>query len=149
MGALQDRLARAGIAVVLMMLAALLALSAIGLLGATLYLALLPYLSPPQAAAATAGAAVVLALVLLLVARGIAGRSSRPSASATVGSGSRRSGSLGGGLGVVSGLGQDIGHDAEALIRTHASKAIMASLVAGFALGVSPRLRRGLWRLLQ
>lgn len=140
---MQDRLSRLAIAVACALVAALLALGAVGLLGAALYLALLPEVSPPLAAAITAAAALLLAALVLLIGRIVAGR--RPSGGARSGIGD----DVAGRMGAMGLLGQDLGIEAGALAKAHAGKAILAALVAGFAVGVSPRLRRSLWRLLQ
>lgn len=140
---MEDRLAKLAIAIACMLIAALLALGAVGLLAAALYLALLPVMSPPLAAASTAGAALLLAAIVLLIGRGVARQPSRRASPASAGQG------IAGKMGVVGGLGQDMGEEAAALARAHAGKAAVVALVAGFAVGISPRLRRSLWQLLQ
>lgn len=140
---MQDRLSRLAIAFVCILVAALLAASALGLLGAALYLELLTLVVPPVAAALTAAAALLLAFLVLLVGRAVNGR--------RAGSPSRtgRGAGMAAPLGAAGLLGEEVGQAAGAFTRAHADKAIVAALVAGFALGLSPRLRRSLWRLLQ
>lgn len=140
---MEERLTRLAVAIACMMTAALLALGAVGLLAAALYLALLPVVAPPLAAALTAAAALLLALIVVVIGRTITRRPVRRAPPGSVGA------SAFGRMGVVGGLGQEMGQQAGEFARANAGKAIIAALVAGFAVGVSPRLRRSLWQLLQ
>ena len=140
---MQDRLSRLGIAMACMLVAGLLALGAVFLLGVALYQGLLPEFSPAVAALITAGAALLLALIVVLIARAVSGRSRQ---SVVAGKSRLRPPA---GLGIAGSLGQDLGEQATALVGAHARKAIMVSLIAGFVVGVSPRIRRTLWQFLQ
>ncbi len=144
MGAIEDRLSKLAVTVVCMIVAALLALGGVALLGAALYQALLPLLSPPLAAVLTGVAAFCLALIVVLIGRSVARRPASPPIA-------RMSSNLGmpGKAGLAASFGQEMGLNANELVRAHASKVVIAALVAGFAMGVSPRLRRSLWQLLQ
>ncbi|NJO67511.1 MAG: hypothetical protein HC826_00565 [Rhodospirillales bacterium] len=154
---MQDRFARLVIAFGLAIVAGLLAVATFGLVGAAIFLALLPVISPAQAALATAAVALLLAVILLLMSRTIVSRprsSSTPAAGATPGFRGRPAGALGGGFGgtkagLAASIGEAFGSDAESLVRAHAGSAVVTALIAGFAIGVSPRLRRSLWRLLR
>lgn len=134
--------------VVLMTLAAIVMLAGLGFLLAALYLGLLRYLDPAAAALAVGLAAFLLALVLMLIAR----RSSRSR---------RRPLPRRPGLGVIPGeveveveagaaeLGMRLANEGQRLARSHAKGAALTALCAGLAVGISPRLRRALWRHLQ
>jgi hypothetical protein len=139
---LPDRLKALGGTVLLLAMVAVLLLLALGFLAAALYLALARQLDPAWAALLTATAAVAMAGVIVLVVR-VRRRPAPPAATAGRG--------LGGGapIGLVSSLGAQFGEDTARLARAHAGKAVGLALALGFAVGVSPRLRRALWRLLQ
>jgi hypothetical protein len=52
-------------------------------------------------------------------------------------------------LGVAQTVGDWVGQDSREFLRRNAVTATLVALVCGFALGVSPRLRRSLWWLLR
>ena len=109
---------------------------AVGFAFAGLYVWLAGQWGAAPAAFAVAGLALVLAfLVLALVA--LFDRR-RPSSWPTRGPMLAAMGEVGAGL----------GEDAGALVRGHRRPALLAALAFGFVLGVSPRARRWLWRLL-
>ncbi len=131
-----DRLiTRVAINVAALLLAASIALAGIGFLCFALYLALLQYLSPPLAALATAGAMFVLAALIILAGRAIgtmikSRRRSRDERLATAV------------------LGELLGHEFSTRAASHPHATLFASLLAGFAVGASPNLRRILRDLL-
>lgn len=130
-------------AAMVLLAALVLLLIALGFLAAALYLGLTRVMDPAWAALLTAVAALALAGLVVLVRR--LGRRRPPPPAGGLGFG------LGGEavpLGAVSALGAQIGDDTARFARAHAGKAIGLALALGFAVGVSPRLRRSLWRLL-
>lgn len=135
-----DFLARLALGCALTTVALVVALAGFGFLCAALYLALLP-IGPPPLAALLTGIAVILVALLLIVAARLIGRPAK-AASARGGGGTAQPE-------VMTRLGLALGQEAQALVRGHAKEATLAAMVIGFALGVSPRLRRRLWRVLQ
>ena len=125
-------LARALISAGLTVVAALLGLAAVGFFLTAVYLAVLPLGQPWLAPAITGGVALLVALALAVVATGR--RERRPAAG--------REGK------VALALGQDLGKDVERWFQAHKKHAVVAALAAGFAFGVSPRLRQTVRRLL-
>ena len=100
---------------------------ALGFAFAGLYLWLAGLWGAISAAFAVAGLCLLLALLVLAVVA-LANRG-RPAARAP-----------GGAM---------LGADAGAFVRGHRKQTLLAALACGFVLGVSPRARRGLWRLLR
>jgi hypothetical protein len=123
--------------------ATILVLAALGFLGYAAYLALLGAVSPPLAALITGIGAVVLAGLIVIVGSSLfRGRRARPrprdsGAGGEDGAG-RMAGELGGALAAQLGT----------LTRSHSGPVLAASLAAGFAVGVSPRLRKVLLDLM-
>lgn len=136
MGRLAGRVAAAlAVAAIL----AVLALAALGFLCAALYLGLARVVEPPMAALLTG--VVVLAVVVVLAALAVV----------VAWLTGRRGG--GGGqprdaAGLARRAGEALGVDLQALAKGHARTLTLSALAAGFAVGVSPRLRRALLRLL-
>lgn len=129
-------LARALISAGLIILAALLGLAAAGLFLTAVYLAVLPLGQPWLAPAITGGVALLVSLALALAATGWQRRrTTSPSAAGFEAQGRRA-------------LGQDLGKDVELWVLAHKKQAVAAALAAGFAFGVSPRLRQAVRRLL-
>lgn len=126
------------------MLAALAAvLVALGFLCAAAYLALLDVFSPATAALLTGLGAIVLALLILAAGRaalrpGARRRRAAESAEAGPGDAATGAGELAGAL----------GERLATIARANPKATLFASLVAGFAVGVSPRLRKALIDLL-
>ncbi len=114
---------------------------AVGFFAAALYLALAAEVSPRMAALICGGVFVFLALVLLLIARGVLGR--RKTAPHPAANGAPASPE------VAAELGQAIGETARVALRGKTPHMVAAALGAGFAIGVSPRLRRTILRFLQ
>jgi len=115
-------------------LALFFAAAAIGFACAAIDLALSPYLSPPLAALGAAGAALVLALLILALGRWLA----RPRRS----DGAAEAGALAAALGAL------LGKEGGAFAAAHPRGTVVGSLVAGFAVGADPSLRRVLRGLL-
>jgi hypothetical protein len=144
-GALRDQLRALGTGVGVAVLVAMLTVVALGFLAAALYMALARLLDPALAALLTAAAALVAAGLIVLVAKA---RRSRPGPAA--GSpGPAGIGGLGPAFAGGSPLGAELAAETAQIARAHAGKAVVVSLALGFALGVSPRLRRLLWRALR
>ena len=109
------------------------------LLGAA-YLALLDVVSPPLAALATGLGALTFAGLIVVAGRAFARGKRAPqrqrasTANADTGGMEQQAAELAGLLGA----------DIASLARTHTRSTLAVSLVAGFAVGVSPRLRKAL-----
>ena len=117
-----------------LVVALLVVLAALGFFAYAAYLALLGVLSPPLAALATGGGAIVVAFLIVAAARGFArarGASPRRVRADDTLSAERLAGEIGGKF------GEQIG----ALTRSHKGPVLAASLLAGVAVGASPRLR--------
>ncbi len=97
---------------------------------------------PPVAALATGGAAFAAAILLLLVAKVRGSRRRRPVARPAVGPAAADV------TGGAAELGVVLADEGRRLLAGHAKGAAATALAAGLAVGISPRLRRTLWRLL-
>jgi energy-converting hydrogenase Eha subunit C len=119
--------------------AALLMLTGSGFLVAALYLNLATYAGPTGAAAITGVLCLAVGGIVLLIGwlvlRSAArrdGRDRKPTDAA----------------GLALALGEALGGDLQSLAKNHRYAMIGAALAAGFAVGVSPKLRRALRSLL-
>lgn len=150
MSAVNDLIGRIAVGIALGIVALVAAMTGLGFLFAALYMALTRVIDPDAAAASVGLAAFVIALIVLLISRRIARPTSPPTRltrSATVqpvvgargGSAEAAAAEIGD---LIAGKGRD-------LLRTHSMGATAAALIGGLALGVSPRLRRTVWRLLR
>jgi ABC-type protease/lipase transport system fused ATPase/permease subunit len=138
---MERMLARALISAGLMIVVAVLGLTAVGFFLTAIYLAVLPLGQPWLAPAITGGVALLVALVILgVVATGR--RKRRPIPQSVSRSGVWREGE------VALALGQDLEKDVERWFQAHRKHAVVAALAAGFAFGASPRLRQTVRRLL-
>ncbi len=119
-------------AVVLVLAAVLAGLAlciALGFLFAALCIYLTHFMSLTLATAATAAIAIVIALLILLIAKMLVSRRTRKAeSSAAV-------------------LGALLGEDLKAIKGFGTTKRLLVALVAGIAVGLSPRLRRILFEL--
>lgn len=107
--------------------------AALGFFCGAAYLALLEVTAPWLAALATGAGALLLALLIVLAARLLARAKRAPAPRREEpGAAQRLAGELGGILGVELG----------AATRAHAPTVLAVSLLAGVAVGASPRLRR-------
>ncbi|MBL8660071.1 MAG: phage holin family protein [Rhodospirillales bacterium] len=150
---MNEIITRLATSIALMVLAAIVMLAGFGFLLAAFYLGLLRFIEPPMAALAVGFSAFMVALILLLIAR----RSSRPRRRPLV----RRPsdgmayaaeipGEASGGLEAEAvDLGMRLASDGRRLLRSHAKGAALTALCAGLVVGVSPRLRRTVWRFMQ
>ena len=121
------------------LLAALLILTGLGFVFAALYTGLATYVGPAGAALITAAlcfaGAGIVSLIGWLVLRSASrrdGRDRKPTDAA----------------GLALALGEALGGDLQSLAKNHRYAMIGAALAAGFAVGVSPKLRRSLRSLL-
>jgi hypothetical protein len=131
---MQAKIGRWLAAMALLLLACVLGLAALGFGCAAVYLSLSRVTSPPLAAAATALIALAVALIIALIGRSLAAkREQRPVAS---------------GPASLASLAPPRVADAMATLRGHVPAVAAAALLAGFALGVSGRLRRAVWRMI-
>jgi hypothetical protein len=110
------------------------------LLGAA-YLALLEVASPPLAALATGLGALVFAVSIVIAGRALSRGRRAPARRRASGSEDE---DLGGYEKQASELAGMLGVDIASLARTHTRSTLAVSLVAGFAVGASPRLRKAL-----
>lgn len=130
-----------GMAALLLALMAIFAAVGFGCL--SLYLYLIALISAPLAALATAVAALIFALIVAVVARAITARPAR-----------RRNGDGADERDVLAGLdeaislGKTLGLESRTFMTTHLSKAAIAVFGLGFAMGLSPRLRKFITNLL-
>jgi len=143
---MQKYLAQAAIIGVSLLIAAILVVVGVGFFGAAVYFALRQVLEAPMAAFATGACGLVLAVVIVLLGQ-LVGRLVRTSMRRKQ---ARPSGPAPAGLrGFASDLGVLAGKEIAALARGHVHGTLAASLIAGFAVGASPGLRRLLRDLLE
>jgi hypothetical protein len=133
---------RFAVLVVSLLAAAIVVVAGVAFLCAALYLALLGVATPPIAALATGLVAFTIALSILLAAYFF---TSRPSVAPE----RRRGGGTGRQPGLASALGKLAGDEIGAFVRNHPAAAVQVFLLAGFAIGFSPNLRRALRDLLE
>ena len=119
-------------------LAGVFAVGGLGFLGAALYIVLTTWLPPAGAAGVCGGVGFVIAFVLLLIARG--GGDGGKSAPAKTESGPTEQ--------EPEAVVRDMIAKAVPKLRRNAPAIAGGAFVAGIVLGVSPRARRGLWRML-
>ena len=98
-------------------------------------------MEPWLAALATSGLAILFAVLVLLLAR-VAMRTMAP----TPPKAAARSGL--GGMGFTAEIGTLLGKEARDFVENNSMATLGVLAVAGFALGVSPKLRKLLWKLL-
>jgi len=119
--------------------AALLILTGAGFLVAALYMNLAAYAGPAAASAITGVLCLAVGGIVLLIgwlvlrsSTQTTGRDRKPTDAA----------------GLALALGEALGGDLQSLAKNHRTAMIGAALAAGFAVGVSPKLRRSLRSLL-
>jgi len=142
---MNDIVGRLVTSIMLMVLAAIIMLAGLGFLFAALFMTLTEYTSPEAAAAAVGLAAFLVALVLILLARRRRPRrryALRPQQAL----GATSSGQL---EADAAALGLRLADEGGRLARSHAKGAAVTALCAGLVVGISPRLRRALWRSLR
>ncbi len=134
---MHDQAARALTALAVLCLAAVVGLAGLGLLIAALYL-LLAAVMPPAAAAAISGLlSLLVAAGLLLLCRGLVAPRPRGATPESSGTGT-------GDLAMLKELGDSL----TPILRRHLAAATATAFFAGLVLGVSPRARRYLWRVI-
>jgi hypothetical protein len=94
-------------------------------------------MAPWLAALATAGVAILFSVLVLVLARVAMRVVSPPAAKAT------RSG-----LGLTAEIGTILGTEARDFVEKNSLSTLGILAVIGFALGISPRLRKALWKIL-
>lgn len=134
-------LTRLAVLAVSLLAAAIVIVAGVAFLCGALYLALLAVATPPIAALATGLAAFAIALLILLAGYIF---SSRPHAAAK----RRQGGGTGSQRPLAMELGGLAGDEFAAFARKHPAAAASVSLLAGFAVGFSPSLRKALRDLL-
>lgn len=144
---MNDLIGRLATGLALMLLALTLMLAGLAFLLLSALLVAAKFLGPVAATAGTGFLAFALALVLLLIAR----RTTRKRRSAAevpprawpAGQGTASA------LGDAVAAGSILAAEGRRLLAGRAKGATAAALALGLALGVSPRLRRSVWRLLR
>ncbi|HEY6335347.1 MAG TPA: hypothetical protein VI113_05620 [Alphaproteobacteria bacterium] len=126
---------------VLLLAAAIVIVVGVAFLCGAIYLALLGVAAPPIAALATGLIAFAIALFILLAAYLFSGRR-------RVGS-TRRGGNKAHRAPFAMELGNLAGDEIGDLVRKHPTAGVLVSLLAGFAVGLSPSLRKTLRSLLE
>jgi|GEM_PF-6543422 hypothetical protein len=108
-------------------------------LSVALYAALCLWMSPPLAALTAAGIFLLISLVVMAIAGGIAGAMKKQNRKAV-----RPSANI---LGAE--IGRMLGEDAQSYIAKKPWTAVMLAVAGGFVIGLSPRLREALLRVLR
>jgi hypothetical protein len=129
-------IARIAISIALLLIALVAAVVALGYFAFALYLLLVAYLVPPAAAVVSGLIVLVIALIMVLIARALLPGSGRRQRHASPLSAMENAAEVGS-------LFSDKMHD---FADTHRGTSMMVALIAGFAVGFSPKLRGALWR---
>ena len=132
-------LRRLAISLAMVLIALIAAVLALLYFAFALYLLLLQYVTPPGAAVLTGLLIVLIALALIGILR-LATRRRRPSREPSPSLEAAES---------AAGLGTEIGRKIRGLTEANASGGLIAALVAGFAVGMSPKLRAFLQAILK
>jgi hypothetical protein len=132
-------IARIATSIALMVIALVAVLVALGYFVFALYLWLAEYLVPPAAALVSGAIVLFVALLLVMIASAML-RGSR-----------RRRRDLASSIPeeAAAELGGLLGDKVQGFANLHRGSSLLTALAAGFAVGVSPRLRSLLWRLLK
>ena len=129
--------ARLAISIALILIALVAAMIAVGYFVYALYLWLAMYLVPPAAAVVAGLLVLVLAALLALIARaalrGSKRRDREPMSAAET----------------AAELGSLFGDKVQGLTHMNKGTSLLTALAAGFAVGVSPKLRSLLWRIIK
>jgi hypothetical protein len=130
--------ARLAISIALILIALVAAMIAVGYFVYALYLWLAMHMAPPVAAVVAGLIILVLAALLALIGRGVVRGSKRrardyPSMSAEA----------------AAEIGSLFGDKVQGFANMNRGTSMLTALMAGFAVGVSPRLRALLWRILK
>jgi hypothetical protein len=128
-------IARVATSIALMLIALVAVLVALGYFVFALYLWLAEYLVPPAAALVSGGIVLFVALLLVMIARAML-RGRR-----------RRERDLPLSAEAAAEIGSLFGDKVQGFANLHRGSSLLTALAAGFAVGVSPKLRSILWRL--
>ena len=131
--------ARLAISIALILIALVAAMIAVGYFVYALYLWLAMYMVPPAAAVVAGLIILVLAAVLALIGRGIVRGSKRRDRDYASMSATERAAEL----------GSLFGDKVQGFASMNKSTSLLTALAAGFAVGVSPKLRSLLWRIIK
>lgn len=125
-------IAKIAIALAMLLIGLIAGVIAVAFFGYSVYLALLNVLIAPAAAAITGVVVLAGAAVLMLVLRAVLRPRRRRRSSAVPSLEECES---------AAEIGSELGRKIRGIAGTHASGGLLASLVAGFAIGASPKLR--------
>jgi hypothetical protein len=128
-------LARIATSIALMLIALVAILVGLGYFVFALYLWLDAYLVAPAAAAVSGGIVLFIALFLMLIARALLRRPKRRDLSAMTPTEAAAQ------------IGGVLGDKVHGFAGLPAGSSLLTALVAGFAVGMSPKLRSALWSL--
>ena len=131
--------ARLAISIALIVVALVAVLIAVGYFVFALYLLLAEYLVPPAAAVVAGLIVLAVAMVLALIASSLFRGSKRRDRDTATMSATE----------TAAQLGSLFGDKMQGLASMNRSTSLLAALAAGFAVGVSPRLRSVLWRIIK
>jgi high-affinity K+ transport system ATPase subunit B len=131
--------ARLAISIALMLIALVAALIGVGYFAFALYLWLTNYFVPPAAAVIAGLIVLVVAGLLALIARGMLRGSKRRDRNYMSGTAAE----------TAAELGSLLGDKVESFVHKNRGTSLLTALAAGFAVGVSPKLRSLLWRILK
>lgn len=128
---MRDLSVRLAIAAASLLLAGVGFIAAVGFLCVALYLQLTTMMTPPLAATTTALAALLFSLLVVLIGPKLAFGSRRGRSSRIAGDPAME-------------IGRRLGEEAFKYVKAHRSSTLIATLLAGFAVGASPKLRNWL-----
>lgn len=131
--------ARLAISIALVLIAVVAALTAVGYFVFALYLWLTDYLVPPAAAVVSGLIVLGVAIVLALISGGMMRRSKRRDPDHSTMSAAD----------TATELGSLFGDKLQGFAQMNRGTSLLTALVAGFAVGLSPKLRALLWRILK
>ena len=131
--------ARLAISIALILIALVAAMIAVGYFVYALYLWLAMYLVPPAAAVVAGLIILVLAAVLALIGRGVVRGSKRRDRDYSSMSAAE----------TAAELGNLFGDKVQGFAQMNKGTSLLTALAAGFAVGVSPKLRSLLWRIIK
>lgn len=130
-------LARLATGIALILIAVVAALLALGYFAFALYLWLAVYLIPPVAAVVSGLIVLSVALMLVLIARAMLGGGGRRDRDARELSAAQ----------AAAEIGNLFGDKVQGFADMNRGTSLLTALIAGFAVGVSPKLRALLWRI--
>ena len=131
--------ARLAISIALVLIAVVAALIAVGYFVFALYLWLTDYLVPPAAAVVSGLIVLVVAILLALISGGMLRWSKRRDRDHVAMSAAE----------TAAEIGSLFGDKLQGFAQMNRGTSLLTALVAGFAVGLSPKLRALLWRILK